>query len=39
MIRAESMKDYRVKSDAVQIRCNVKIGVPDNLLPIAEEVL
>lgn len=38
MIRAESMKDYRVKSDAVQIRCNVKIGVPDNLLPIAEEV-
>lgn len=38
MIKVESIKDNRFKSDAVKIRCNVKISMPDNLMPIAEEV-
>lgn len=38
MIKVESIKDNRFKSDAVKIRCNVKISMPDNLMPIAEKV-
>lgn len=38
MIKAESIKDTRLKSDTVRIRCNVETRMPNNLIPIAEEV-
>ena len=38
MIKAESIKDKRLKSDKVRIRCNVVTSMPDNLISVAEEV-
>ena len=38
MIKAESIKDKRPMSDGFRIKCEVKIGMPDNLIPVAEEV-
>ena len=38
MIKVESIKDKRLKSDTVRIRCNVETSMPDNLLSVAEDV-
>ena len=38
MIRAKSIKDKRPMSDGYRIKCSVEIGMPDNLLSVAEEV-
>ena len=38
MIKAESIKYKRLKSDTFRIRCNVETSMPDNLLSVAEDV-
>ena len=38
MIKAESIKDKRPMSNGFRITCKVSTSMPDNLIPVANEV-